>query len=148
MALDPADHEAVVAFCRTKGVGLVIIGPEDPLIAGLADHLHKADIPVFGPGAQGARLEGDKEFTKEVLQGAGVATPRYQAFSSSQAALKYLDKMDLPVVIKACGAAQGKGVAVCATRPEAEAFVAECLDDQRFGASGLRILVEECIFGP
>ena len=146
--LDPADHEAVVAFCRAKEIGLVIIGPEDPLIAGLADHLHKADIPVFGPGAQGARLEGDKEFAKEILTGAGVATPRYQAFSSSQAALKYLDKMDLPVVIKACGAAQGKGVAVCSTRPEAEEFIAECLDAQRFGSSGLRILVEECIFGP
>jgi phosphoribosylamine--glycine ligase len=146
--LDPMDPEAVVAFCQRESVDLVIIGPEDPLIAGLADHLHRADIAVFGPGAPGARLEGDKEFAKEVLASAGVLTPHYQAFSSSHAALKYLDGIDLPVVIKACGAAQGKGVAVCSNREEAEAFVRECLDDQRFGGAGLRILIEDCIFGP
>lgn len=148
VALDPMDSDEVVAFCKDKGVDLVIIGPEDPLIAGLADQLHKADIAVFGPGAMGARLEGDKEFAKEILASAGVPTPHFHAFSSSDAALKYLDKIDLPVVIKACGAAQGKGVAVCATRVEAEAFISECLDDQRFGGAGLRILIENCIFGP
>jgi phosphoribosylamine--glycine ligase len=118
------------------------------LIAGLADHLHKAGFAVFGPGAQGARLEGDKEFSKEVLASAGVQTPHYHAFSSSRAALKHLDTINLPVVIKACGAAQGKGVAVCSNRGEAESFIRECLDDQRFGGAGLRILIEECIFGP
>lgn len=146
--LDPMDPAQVVAFCRDKGVDLVIVGPEDPLIAGLADHLHKAGIAVFGPGAMGARLEGDKEFSKEVLASAGVPTPHFHAFSSTDAALKHLDKIDLPVVIKACGAAQGKGVAVCATRTEAEEFIRECLDDQRFGVAGLRILIEDCIFGP
>ncbi len=146
--LDPMDSDQVVAFCRENEVDLVIIGPEDPLINGLADQLHKAGIDVFGPGAMGARLEGDKEFAKEVLASAGVLTPHFHAFSSSSAALKHLDKIDLPVVIKACGAAQGKGVAVCSTRVEAEAFIAECLDDQRFGGAGLRILIEDCIFGP
>jgi phosphoribosylamine--glycine ligase len=146
--LDPLAPDAVVGFCQDNAIDLVIIGPEDPLIAGLADRLRKVGIEVFGPGAQGARLEGDKEFAKEVLAAAGVPTPRYSPFSSSRAALKYLDTIDLPVVIKACGAAQGKGVAVCSTRPEAEAFIKDCLDDQRFGSAGLRILVEECIFGP
>ena len=146
--LDPLDPDVVVGFCRNEAVDLVIIGPEDPLIAGLADHLHKAGFVVFGPGTTGARLEGDKEFAKEVLASAGVPTPSYHAFSSSRAALKHLDKTDLPVVIKACGAAQGKGVAVCDTRDQAEAFIRECLDDQRFGGAGLRILIEECIFGP
>jgi phosphoribosylamine--glycine ligase len=145
--LDPLDPVRVIEFCREQAVELVIIGPEDPLIAGLADHLRKEGFPVFGPGAQGARLEGDKEFAKEILASAGVPTPHYHAFSSSRAALKHLDTTDLPVVIKACGAAQGKGVAVCSTRAEAEAFVRECLDDHRFGKSGLRILIEECIFG-
>ena len=145
--LDPMDSDQVVAFCRENEVDLVIIGPEDPLINGLADQLHKAGIDVFGPGAMGARLEGDKEFAKEVLASAGVLTPHFHAFSSSSAALRHLDKIDLPVVIKACGAAQGKGVAVCSSRPEAEQFVRECLDDQRFGGAGLRILIEECIFG-
>jgi phosphoribosylamine--glycine ligase len=148
VALDPADAPAVVRFCQNEGIDLVIVGPEEPLIAGLADHLRHGGINVFGPGAMGARLEGDKEFAKEVLHAAGVPTPRYQAFSSSETALDHLDTMDLPVVVKACGAAQGKGVAVCATRDEAEAFIRECLDDQRFGTSGLRILLEECLFGP
>ncbi len=148
VALDPLDPAAVVAFCREKEVNLVIVGPEEPLINGLADHLHKAGIPVFGPGSTGARLEGDKEFAKEVMASAGVPTPAFHAFSSSSAALKHLDKIDMPVVIKACGAAQGKGVAVCSVRTEAESFIRECLDDQRFGGAGLRILMEECVFGP
>jgi phosphoribosylamine--glycine ligase len=146
--LDPLVPDDIVGFCRREAVDLVIIGPEDPLIAGLADHLHKAGFAVFGPGALGARLEGDKEFAKEVLASAGVPTPHHHAFSSSRAALKHLDNIDLPVVIKACGAAQGKGVAVCSNRDEAESFIRECLDDQRFGGAGLRILIEECIFGP
>ena len=146
--LDPMQSEPIVQFCRDNEVDLVIIGPEDPLINGLADHLHRAGIAVFGPGAMGARLEGDKEFAKEVLAAAGVPTPHFHAFSSTDAALKHLDKIDLPVVIKACGAAQGKGVAVCANRHEAESFIRECLDDQRFGGAGLRILIETCIFGP
>lgn len=145
--LDPLDSEQIVEFCSRQAIDLVIIGPEDPLIAGLADHLHKAGIAVFGPGAMGARLEGDKEFSKEVLASAAVPTPHYHAFSSVNGALKHLDTIDLPVVVKACGAAQGKGVAVCATRPEAEAFIRECLAEQRFGGAGLRILIEECVFG-
>ncbi len=146
--MDIMDFDAVVLFCKTEAIDLVIIGPEEPLIKGMADHLHKAKINVFGPGAMGARLEGDKEFSKEVLASAGVPTARYQAFSSSHAALKHLDTVALPVVIKACGAAQGKGVAVCSNRDEAESFIRACLDDQQFGEAGLRILMEECLFGP
>ncbi len=148
VALDPSDTQGILRFCQNEGIELVIVGPEEPLIAGLADHLRHGGINVFGPGAMGARLEGDKEFAKEVLHAAGVPTPHYQAFSSSETALDHLDTMDLPVVVKACGAAQGKGVAVCSTRDEAEAFIRECLDEQRFGSSGLRILIEECISGP
>lgn len=146
--LDPADHNAVRAFCLKEDVELVIIGPEDPLIEGLADALHQDAIAVFGPGALGARLEGDKEFCKEVLASAEVPTAHYHAFSSSNAALKHLDTVGLPIVIKACGAAQGKGVAVCSTKGEAEKFILECLDKQRFGGAGLRIIMEECLFGP
>lgn len=146
--LDSKDHGSIALFCQSRDIDLVIIGPEDPLIEGLADTLHKAGINVFGPGAMGARLEGDKEFCKEVLVSAGVPTAHYHAFSSSNAALKHLDTSDLPLVIKACGAAQGKGVAVCSTKEEAEKFILECLDDQRFGNAGLRILMEDCLFGP
>lgn len=146
--LDIGDNEAVTAYCRLEKMDLVIIGPEDPLIDGLADSLHKADINVFGPGAMGARLEGDKEFCKEVLASAGVPTAHFHAFSSSNAALKHLDTSDMPIVIKACGAAQGKGVAVCSNKDQAEKFILECLDEQRFGGAGLRILMEDCLFGP
>ena len=146
--LDPMDSAAVTIFCRREKIDMVLVGPEDPLINGLADHLHRAGISVFGPGAMGARLEGDKEFAKEVLTAAGVPTAHYQAFSSTNQALKHLDTADLPIVVKACGAAQGKGVAVCSTRDEAEAHIRDCLDAQRFGPSGLRILLEDCIFGP
>jgi len=146
--LDPMALASIVSFCQEKAIDLVIIGPEDPLIAGLADQLHKANIAVFGPGAMGAKLEGDKEFSKEVLASAGVPTPHYHAFSSTEAALQHLEQVHLPIVIKATGAAQGKGVAVCSTRKEAADFIAECLDDQRFGGAGLRILMETCIFGP
>jgi phosphoribosylamine---glycine ligase len=146
--LDVMDKEGIVTFCKGNEIDLVIIGPEDPLIAGLADDLHREGFNVFGPGAMGSRLEGDKEFAKEILSSAGVPTPHFHAFSSSEAALDYLDKIEMPVVVKACGAAQGKGVAVCSSRQEAEQHVHECLDDQRFGGAGLRILIEECIFGP
>ncbi len=145
--LDPGDGSRLAAFCRQEGIELVVVGPEDPLIAGVADDLRREGLAVFGPGAMGARLEGDKEFAKEVLDTAGVPTPHYHAFSSMDAALKHLDKVDPPVVIKACGAAQGKGVAVCSTRDEAEAHIRLCLQDQAFGQSGLRILMEECLFG-
>lgn len=145
--LDIRDGQAVADFCKTNAIDLVIIGPEDPLIAGLADDLHKHEINVFGPGALASRLEGDKEFCKEVLAGAGVPTAHYHAFSSSHAALKHLDTVEMPVVIKACGVAQGKGVAVCDNRDEAESFIRGCLDDQQFGQSGLRILMEDCLFG-
>jgi len=146
--LDPMDSVAVTDFCQRNNIDLVVVGPEDPLINGLADHLHRAGISVFGPGAMGARLEGDKEFAKEVLTAAGVPTAHYQAFSSSDQALKHLDTAELPIVVKACGAAQGKGVAVCSTRDEAEVHIRACLDDQTFGQSGLRILLEDCMFGP
>ncbi len=146
--LDPMSFDLVAGFCREQEIELVIVGPEDPLIGGLADHLRREGIAVFGPGAMGARLEGDKEFAKEVLASAGVPTPHYHAFSNVQSALKHLDTVELPVVVKACGAAQGKGVAVCSTREEAEAHIRLCLQDQVFGQSGLRIIMEDCLFGP
>jgi phosphoribosylamine--glycine ligase len=116
LALDPLDFDAVVAACSKHAIDLVVIGPEEPLIAGLADHLRHAGYDVFGPGRLGARLEGDKEYAKEVMAAAGVPTAHYQAVSTLDTALNHLETLSLPVVVKACGAAQGKGVAVCATQ--------------------------------
>jgi phosphoribosylamine--glycine ligase len=148
VALAASAGAEVVRFCRQRAIDLVVIGPEDPLIAGLADELRRDGIAVFGPGRLGARLEGDKEYAKEVLAAASVPTAAYRTFSTLEAGLAYLDKAELPVVVKATGAAQGKGVAVCTTRAEAEAHLRRCLEDQMFGAAGLRVLVEECLFGP
>ena len=146
--VDPWDSNAVVSACKDRGIDLAIVGPEDPLIAGLADDLRQAGVDVFGPGHLGARLEGDKEFAKEVMATAGLSTARYHAFSTVDAAMRHLNTVKPPCVVKACGAAQGKGVAVCDSMAEAEKHIRSCLEDQRFGDAGARILVEECLFGP
>ncbi len=140
--------EALVPACRERGIDLVVIGPEDPLIAGLADHLREAGIRVFGPGAAGSRLEGDKEFAKEILASASVPTARFRGFDDCDRVLQYLQDATFPVVIKACGAAQGKGVAVCSDLAAAVAHVDLCLTERRFGDAGARLLVEECLVGP
>ncbi|MDD5719207.1 MAG: phosphoribosylamine--glycine ligase [Candidatus Krumholzibacteria bacterium] len=147
LTLDPLNYVEVLAACDAHRIDLVLIGPEEPLIAGLADHLRRAGRLVFGPGQLGARLEGDKEFAKEVMATAGIPTPRYHAFSTIDAALRHLDTAQLPCVVKACGAAAGKGVAVCDHKTEAEAHVRLCLQEQAFGLAGGRILIEECLFG-
>jgi len=146
--LNVKNHDGIVEFCTKTGIDLVIIGPEDPLIDGLGDDLRRAGIAVFGPGALGARLEGDKEFAKEVMATAGVSTARYQPFSTVDNALAYLDSVDPPVVIKACGAAAGKGVAVCSNRQKAEEHIRLCLETGKFGNAGMRLLIEDCLFGP
>ncbi len=146
--IDPGDHRQVLAACEAHRIDLVLIGPEEPLINGLADHLRQAGIAVFGPGRLGARLEGDKEFAKEVMLTAGIPTARHHAFSTVDAALRHLETQRLPCVVKACGAAAGKGVAVCDSLAEAEAHVRLCLEDNAFGEAGGRILIEECLFGP
>lgn len=148
VALDARDHAAVAAFCRQRDVALAIIGPEDPLIAGLADDLREAGVDVFGPGAAGARLEGDKHFAKRIMDAAGVPTAAYSDHRDLASALAALDAAAYPVVVKACGAAQGKGVAVCADRASAEAHLRHCFVDDGFGAAGRHVLIEECLTGP
>ena len=142
------DHAAVTAFCRDEGIDLAIIGPEDPLIAGLADDLRTADVSVFGPGAEGAKLEGDKYHAKQVMDAAGVPTAAYSDYRDLASSLAALETAEFPLVVKACGAAQGKGVAVCADRAEAEAHLRVCFLDDGFGAAGHHVLLEECLTGP
>ena len=140
--------DRLAAFCKDEQIGLVIIGPEDPLIAGLADRLRAAGLAVFGPGADGARIEGDKGWAKEILAAAGVPTAPYALFDNRVDALAYLDGVACPVVVKAVGAAQGKGVAVCPDRVSAVAHVEACLGERRFGRAGERVLIESCLEGP
>ncbi len=119
VTLDAADHAAVAAFCREKDIGLVVIGPEAPLVDGLADSLRDAGIPVFGPSKAAAQLEGSKGFTKDLCARAGIPTARYvRAFGLGEA-VAALDRFDPPYVLKADGLAAGKGVVIAPTRGEA-----------------------------
>jgi phosphoribosylamine---glycine ligase len=138
VALDPADHAAVIAFCRKAEIGLVVIGPEAPLVAGLADDLRAAGIPVFGPSRAAAQLEGSKGFTKDLCARAGIPTAAYFRADSVEAALVALDRFGLPVVIKADGLAAGKGVVIAETPDEAEAAVR---------AAGAPLVIEEFLSG-
>lgn len=127
-ALDVTDHRAVIDFIRRHGIGLVVIGPEQPLVDGLADNVRAIGVPVFGPGREAAKLEGSKGFTKDLCARVGIPTARYFRVTSRDGALACLDDFasgdELRCVIKADGLAAGKGVVVAMTRAEAEAAIA------------------------
>ncbi|MDE0881520.1 MAG: phosphoribosylamine--glycine ligase, partial [Myxococcota bacterium] len=125
---------------------LVVIGPEAPLVGGLADALRSAGIACVGPSAAAAELEGSKAFAKEIMNAAGVPTARHETFSQESAALEYLAGHEGAIVIKADGLAAGKGVTVAQNRAEAEAAVRECFEG-RFGQAGARVVIEECLIG-
>lgn len=129
-------------------VDLVVVGPETPLVDGLADRLRARGTAVFGPGADGARLEGSKAWMKDVLVGAGVATAGHGTFVDVAAAESFLDTMGDLFVIKTDGLAAGKGVLVTTSRAEASAAVREYLSGERFGAAGQCIVIEEGLTGP
>ena len=120
MAVDPCDLQAVVELARSHDIGLVVVGPEAPLVAGVADALRAADIPVFGPNAAAAQLEGSKGFTKDLCRANRIPTADYVRVERMTEALAMLDRFSIPVVIKADGLAAGKGVTVAMTREEAQ----------------------------
>ncbi|MCG5248273.1 phosphoribosylamine--glycine ligase [Methylorubrum extorquens] len=138
-----SDHAAVVAFCRAEGVGLVVVGPEAPLVAGLVDDLQAAGIPAFGPTKAAAQLEGSKGFTKDLCAEHDIPTAAFARFTDLDPALAYLRERGAPIVVKADGLAAGKGVTVAETLPEAEAAVRAILD----GTEGGALVIEECLFG-
>ena len=144
--LDVTDHHAVVAFCGENAIELVIVGPEAPLVDGLADSLTAADILVFGPTAAAARLEGSKGFTKDLCTLHDIPTARYKRFSDLGAAMAYLDASGYPMVIKADGLAAGKGVTIATNRAEAVAAVESCFDGA-YGGPGAEIVIEEFLEG-
>ena len=144
--LDAADHSAVVQFCRAEQVGLVVIGPEQPLVDGLADSLRGEGIPVFGPGKDAARLEGSKGFTKLLCARANIPTARFYRAETRAEAEAELDLFGLPVVIKADGLAAGKGVVIATSAEEAEAAVADMFAGG-FGAAGASVVIEEFMEG-
>ena len=138
------DHAAVIAFCELKTIGLVVVGPEGPLVAGLGDDLRAAGIKVFGPSKFAAQLEGSKGFTKDICAKYDIPTAAYGRFKDKAAALAYLDAHGAPIVIKADGLAAGKGVTVAMTMSEARAAV-EDIFSGKFG--GAECVIEEFLEG-
>ena len=145
-ALDATDHAAVVAFCADHAIGLVVIGPEAPLVDGLADTLRAAAIPVFGPSRAAAALEGSKGFTKDLCARAGIPTAAYARCATRAAADIALAGFTLPVVIKADGLAAGKGVVIATTYAEAADALAMMFDGG-FGTAGTEVLIEAFLTG-
>ena len=147
VALDADDPSAVADFARETGCGLVVIGPEAPLVKGVADAVREAGVACFGPGAAGAQLEGSKRFSKELMARAGIPTAAYGSFTDEESALAYVREQGAPVVVKADGLAAGKGVVVALTLDEALQAVHECFDGA-FGAAGSTVVIEEMLTGP
>ena len=144
--IDIADHRAVVDFCRRNSVGLVVIGPEAPLVDGLADNLRTLGFCVFGPNKVPAQLEGSKGFTKDLCARHGIPTARYARASDRLAGEAALGDFSLPVVIKADGLAAGKGVVIAETAEEADAAIRDMFDGG-FGAAGGSVVIEEFLEG-
>ena len=140
---DPADFERLARFCRTEAVGLVVIGPEDPLAMGLSDYLRAKGLRVFGPSKQAARVETSKVFAKTLMRHADVPTAEFRVFDHPEPARTYLDTRDYPVVVKADGLAAGKGVIVCKDTPAAKVAVKRIMVDEEFGAKAGRTVVIE-----
>ncbi|MGB5778004.1 phosphoribosylamine--glycine ligase [Allopontixanthobacter sediminis] len=144
--LDAGDHAAVILFCDEHRIGLVVVGPEAPLVDGLADSLRGAGISVFGPGKAAAQLEGSKGFTKDLCKRAGIPTAGYVRTRSFDEAVTALDAFQPPYVLKADGLAAGKGVVIPETRVEAIAEL-EDMFGGRFGAAGAEVVIEEFMRG-
>jgi phosphoribosylamine---glycine ligase len=147
VALEIENHDDVIAFCHTHQIALVIVGPEAPLVAGLADDLRKAQIDVFGPSKAAAQLEGSKVFTKILCGEMNIPTAAYARFEAADAALAYAQEKGAPLVIKADGLAAGKGVTVALDLKTAETAIKACFSGA-FGAAGAEIIIEEYLSGP
>ena len=146
VSLDVDDHAAVVAFCALMAVGLVVVGPEAPLVAGLVDDLDDAGIPAFGPCRAAAQLEGSKAFCKGFCRRFGIPTAAYEHFDAEAPALAYLRARGAPIVVKADGLAAGKGVVVAATLAEAETAVVAMFGGA-FGSAGRSVVIEDVLVG-
>lgn len=148
VSLDIHDHAAVRDFCHAKSIHLVIVGPEAPLAAGLADDLQRAGIRVFGPTKAAAQIEASKSFAKQFMARHGIPTARFQVFSDFASARQHLRAIDYPVVIKASGLAAGKGVLIPQDLDQAEEALRQIMVERQFGAAGDEVVIEEKLTGP
>ena len=147
VSCDIEDVSAVVALAKEVAPDLVFVGPEAPLVAGVADVLTERGTPVFGPSAAAARIEGSKSFSKELMERAGIATAAWRSFTDIEQATRYLDELGAPYVIKADGLAAGKGVVVTEDRDAAIRALQERLVEGRFGEAGRSVVIEEFLDG-
>lgn len=145
--IDPSETDKLQRFCIKEKIGLVVIGPEDPLAAGLADFLRGKGIKVFGPSKEAARIEASKVFAKELMRHADVPTAEFRVFDHPQPARDYIGTRDYPVVVKADGLAAGKGVVVCKNSEEAIRAVERIMTREEFGKAGRQIVVEKRLEG-
>jgi len=147
--INPSEQNKIIEFCKEKNIDLVIIGPEQPLVDGLANKLRENNINVFGPNKEAAQIESSKHFAKKVMKEAGVPTAKYLPFTSNmfENARDYIRSKKYPCVIKADGLASGKGVFVCNNSTEAEDALSVVFHDKVFGESGEKVLVEEFLVG-
>src|SRR3977135_48037 len=146
VALNVANHPAVIDFCKSNAGDLVVVGPETPLAAGIVDDLASAGIKAFGPSKQASQLEGSKGFTKALCTEFNIPTGAYGRFTNADDALAYVRQQGAPIVVKADGLAAGKGVVVAMTLTEAEAAIAMMFDGA-FGAAGTEVVIEEFLSG-
>lgn len=145
IALD--DHAKILRFVKEKDIGLVVVGPEVPLMNGLVDELEAAGIRAFGPRANAAEIEGSKSFAKDLMKKYGIPTARYEVFTAAEPARAYIRQEGSPIVVKADGLAAGKGVIVAMTEQEALDAVDAIMEDHSFGDAGARVVIEEFMEG-
>lgn len=147
--LDSSNHIEIIEFCNNNKINLVVIGPEIPLVDGLADSLRENGINVFGPNKNAAMIEGDKSFSKDLMKKYNIPTADYKVFEKKDfnVAINYLDEINYPTVIKASGLAAGKGVAICESKQEAEEYINQCFNKSIFGSSGETLVIEEFLEG-
>lgn len=147
LRIDPMNFEALIDFCHNNDIDHTIVGPEAPLAAGIVDAFEAANLPCFGPTKLAAQLESSKTFCKDLLQKYGIPTAAYATFTDIDQALQHLTQQTFPIVIKADGLAAGKGVIIAETLDQAQLAVTDMLADNRFGAAGSRVVIEEFLAG-
>jgi len=147
VAIDISDHDSVIHFCKEKQIDLVIVGPEIPLAAGIVDALSESGIRCFGPKQAAAQIEASKVFAKDFMRRYQIPTARYATFTQSNEAIRFLESVDYPVVIKASGLAAGKGVFLPDTFDEAKSMLENILVDKIFGDAGNEVVIEERLIG-
>lgn len=141
------DIDGICKFAKENAIDFAVVAPDDPLVLGAVDELHKLGIPCFGPDKKSAIIEGSKVFAKQLMKKYGIPTAQYEVFDDFDQALAYIEKAPLPTVIKADGLALGKGVVIATTREEARNAVVDAMQNRKFGNSGEKIVVEEFLQG-